>query len=89
MAPHERWSADLYRIWADRDQWAALALVIDCHPRELMGWRLSRSAKATTAYSTVEHAPIARFGRRGRISETFLSRSDNGLIFTSVDRTRR
>src|SRR5690606_20736256 len=48
-APNERWSTDLCRIWAGRDGWATLALVIDCHTRELLGWHLSRSGKATTA----------------------------------------
>jgi putative transposase len=37
------------RIWAGRDQWTTLALVIDCHTRELLGWNLSRSGKAKTA----------------------------------------
>ena len=82
-APNERWSTDLYRIWAGRDGWATLALVIDCHTRELLGWHLSRSGKATTASSALEHALIARFGTLGRVPEPFLLRSDNGLIFTS------
>ena len=34
------WSTDLCR------RWATLALVIDCHTRELLGWHLSRSGKA-------------------------------------------
>jgi putative transposase len=47
--PNERWSTDLCRVWAGRDGWAVLALVIDCHTRELLGWHLSRSGKAKTA----------------------------------------
>lgn len=83
MAPNERWSTDLCRIWAARDRCATLALVIDCHTRELLGWRLSRSGKATTASSALEHALIARFGTLGRVRTSFLLRSDNGLVFTS------
>ena len=60
-----------------------LALVIDCHTRELLGWHLSRSGKATTAASALEHALIARFGTLGRVPQEFLLRSDNGLVFTS------
>ncbi|CAM5211913.1 IS3 family transposase ISKpn40 [Castellaniella defragrans] len=82
-APNERWSTDLCRIWAGRDGWATLALVIDCHTRELLGWHLSRSGKATTASSALEHALIARFGTLGRVPAPFLLRSDNGLVFTS------
>ncbi|ROR18601.1 putative transposase [Comamonas sp. BIGb0124] len=86
-APNERWSTDLCRIWAGRDGWAALALVIDCHTRELLGWHLSRSGKATTASSALEQALIARFGTLGRVPQPFLLRSDNGLVFTSRDYT--
>ena len=36
-APNERWSTDLCRVWAGRDGWTTLALVIDCHTRQLLG----------------------------------------------------
>ncbi|WP_229489487.1 DDE-type integrase/transposase/recombinase, partial [Pseudoduganella namucuonensis] len=71
------------KIWAGKDGWATLALVIDCHTRELLGWHLSRSGKACTASSALEHALIARFGTLGRVPAPFLPRSDNGLVFTS------
>jgi putative transposase len=58
-------------------------LVIDCHTRELLGWHLSRSGKATTAASALEHALISRFGTLGKVTREFLLRSDNGLVFTS------
>lgn len=82
-APNRRWSTDLCRVWAGRDGWATLALVMDCHTRELLGWQLSRSGKATTAASALEQALIARFGTLGRVPNSFLLRSDNGLVFTS------
>ena len=37
-APNERWSTDLCRVWGGRDGWLSLALVMDCHTRELLGW---------------------------------------------------
>lgn len=82
-APNERWSADLYRFWAGRDRWTALALVIDCLTREFLGWHLSRSGKATTTASALEHALISRFGTVGKVTREFLLRSNNGLVFTS------
>ncbi len=88
-APNERWSSDMCRIWAGRDGWATLALVIDCHTRALLGWHLSRSGKATTATSALEHALISRFGPLGRVPEEFLLRSDDGLVFTSRKFTAR
>jgi putative transposase len=60
-----------------------LALVIDCHTRELLGWHLSRSGRASTAGAALEQALIARFGTLGRVPQSFLLRSDNGLVFTS------
>lgn len=57
--PNERWSTDLCRVWSGRDGWATLALVIDCHTRELLGWNLSRSGKTSTASNALEHALIA------------------------------
>jgi putative transposase len=65
-----------------------VALVIDCHTRELLGWQLSRSGRATTAMSALEQALIARFGTLGRVTTPFLLRSDNGLVFTSWAYTR-
>jgi len=83
MAPDERWATDLCRVWAGRDGWATLALVIDCHTRELLGWHLSRSGKSKTAEAALEQALIARYGTLGRVTRPFLLRSDNGLVFTS------
>lgn len=82
-APNERWATDMCRVWAGRDGWTTMALVIDCHSRELLGWHLSRSGKSKTAESALEQALIARFGTLGRVPGPFLLRSDNGLVFTS------
>ena len=86
-APNERWATDMCRVWAGRDGWTTMALVIDCHSRELLGWHLSRSGKSKTAESALEQALIARFGTLGRVPEPFLLRSDNGLVFTSRNYT--
>lgn len=88
MAPDQRWSTDLCRLWGGRDGWLTLALVMDCHTRQILGWHLSRSAKATTAASALEQALITRYGTLGRVPEPFLLRSDNGLVFTSRHYTR-
>jgi putative transposase len=82
-APNQRWATDLCRVWGGRDGWLVLALVIDCHTRELLGWHLSRSGKAKTAEAALEQALIARYGTLGRVAAPFLLRSDNGLVFTS------
>ncbi|MFZ9430059.1 MAG: IS3 family transposase [Burkholderiaceae bacterium] len=88
VQPNVRWATDLCRVWGGRDGWLSLALVIDCHTRELLGWHLSRSGKASTAQSALEQALITRFGTLGRVPTPFLLRSDNGLVFTSRNYTR-
>ena len=81
--PNQRWSTDLCRVWGGKDGWLSLALVMDCHTRELLGWQLSKTGKASTAVSALEHALINRFRCLGKVPERFLLRSDNGLVFTS------
>ena len=88
QGPNQRWATDLCRLWGGRDGWLTLALVMDCHTRELLGWQLSRSGRATTASSALEQALIARFGSLGRVQTPILLRSDNGLVFTSRNYTR-
>ena len=83
-APDQRWATDLCRVWGGRDGWLTLALVIDCYTRELLGWQLSRSGKASTAGAALEQALIARNGSLGKVQSPFLLRSDNGLVFTSL-----
>lgn len=90
MRPNERWSTDLCRVWAGRDGWTTLALVIDCHTRELLGWHLSRSGRACAAGAALEHALIARFGTLGRVPEPFLlcSNSQEGDQLLILSRYR-
>lgn len=66
-APDQRWATDLCRLWGGRDGWLTLALVIDCHTWQLLGWQLSRSGRATTAAAALEQALIARYGTLGRV----------------------
>ena len=44
---------------------------------------MSRSGKSKTAESALEQALIARNGCLGKVKQSFLLRSDNGLVFTS------
>jgi putative transposase len=88
QAPDERWATDLCRLWGGQDGWLTLALVMDCHTRQILGWQLSRSGKATTAAAALEQALITRYGVLGRVPASFLLRSDNGLVFTSRTYTR-
>lgn len=83
QSPNDCWSTDLARVWAGKDGWTTLTLVMDFHTRELLGWHLSRSGRASTAVSALELALIARFGTLGRVDRPFLLRYDNGLVFTS------
>ena len=86
--PDQRWATDLCRVWGGRDGWLSLALVIDCGTRQLLGWHLSRTGKASTDSAALEQALITRYGTLGRVPVPFLLRSDNGLVFTSRVYTR-
>lgn len=61
---------------------------MECYTRELLGWHLSRSAKAKAAESALEHALINRLGCLGRVAQLFKLRSDNGLVFCSKTYTK-
>ncbi|MDD2544901.1 MAG: hypothetical protein PHI55_01290 [Burkholderiaceae bacterium] len=63
-------------MWAGRDGWCALALVIDCYSRELLGWHLSRSGRSKTAEAALEQALIARYGCLGKVKQPLLLRSE-------------
>ncbi|MDC7716599.1 integrase core domain-containing protein [Vogesella sp. DC21W] len=76
--PNQRWATDLCRIWAGKDGWCHLALVIDCCTRELLGWHLSRSGKSKTVVSALEHALISHSGCLDRVPQRVLLRS---LVF--------
>lgn len=82
-APNGSWATDMCRCGASRDGWPTMALMIDCHSRELLDSHLWRSGRSKTAESALEQALIARFGTLGRVPVPFLLRSDNGLVFTS------
>ncbi len=69
---------------------AVLALVRDCHSRELLGWHLSRSGKSKSAEAALEQALIARYGTLGRVPAPFLLRSDSsGLPRSNANRNWR
>ncbi|WP_296248036.1 DDE-type integrase/transposase/recombinase [uncultured Stenotrophomonas sp.] len=67
--PDQRWATDLCRVWGGKDGWLSLALVIDCHTRQLLGWHLSRTGRASTASAALEQALITRYGALGRVRD--------------------
>jgi len=81
-SPNERWSTDMTRVWCgQQDRWAALSVVMDCHTREILGWRLTRNGNSKAAEATLEDALIGRFGSLARLTRPLTLRSDNGLVF--------
>ncbi|CAD0363745.1 IS3 family transposase ISKpn40 (plasmid) [Xanthomonas hortorum pv. vitians] len=62
--PDQRWATetDLCRAWGGKDGWLSLALGIACSTRQLLGWHLSRTGKASMASAALEQALITRFG---------------------------
>jgi len=81
--PNRLWATDMAHLFCGQEGWCHLALVIDCGDRELIGWRLSRSGKASIAEAALEDALIQRFGLLRKAPRPLTLRSDNGLVFTS------
>ena len=59
-----------------------LSAVIDCHTRELLGWRSNCRGDAQCAEETLEDALVNRFGTIARATQPLTLRSDIGLVIT-------
>ena len=82
-SPNQRWAIDMTRVLCGKDGWGTLAAVIDTCTREIVGFRLSRSGKATTAEAALQEALLYRFGKLAPLKQAIVVRSDNGLVFSS------
>lgn len=80
---NERWAMDVTHVACGQDGWAHLAVVIDCHDREVIGVEFALRGRAKEAERAVEEACIRRFGTLRPPGPTPTIRSDNGLIFQS------
>jgi putative transposase len=80
---NERWAMDLTHIPCGEDGWGHLAVVIDCHDREVVGAEFALRGRAKEAERALEDACIRRFGTLRPPGPTPVVRSDNGLIFQS------
>jgi len=80
---NERWAMDMTHVDCGADGWAHLAVVIDCHDREIVGHEFARRGRAKEAERALEEACIDRFGTLRPNGATPVLRSDNGLIFQS------
>jgi len=60
-----------------------LTAVIDCHDREVTGYKFALRGRASEAERALEEACLARFGTLRPEGSTPVIRSDNGLIFQS------
>ena len=56
--PNERWAIDMTRVWCGSDGYSTLIAVIDTCTLEIVGFRLSKSGKATTAEVTLQEGLI-------------------------------
>jgi putative transposase len=81
--PNERWATDLAYVPCGADGYAVFAPVIDCCTREVLGWELARTGRASTAARALEDALLARFGTLRGAPPGLKLRHDNGLVFGS------
>ena len=82
--PNERCATDLCRIWAERDDWTTLALVIDCLPPRAAGLA-PVSPRPIEDRGIGARARVDRSIRDARQGATALPSEirQNGLVFTS------
>ena len=80
---NQRWATDMTHVPCGRDGWAHLAVVIDCHDREVIGYEFALRGRAKEAERAIEEACISRFGTLRPEGQTPVLRSDNGLVFQS------
>lgn len=81
--PNERWATDLAYVPCGLDGYAVFAPVIDCCTREVLGWELARTGRASTAARALEDALLVRFGTLRGAPPGLKLRHDNGLVFGS------
>ena len=55
-ASNQRWAMDVTHIDCGRDGWAHLAVVIDCHDREVIGYEFALRGRAKEAERALEEA---------------------------------
>ncbi len=82
-ASNTRWAMDVTHIPCGGDGWGHLAVVIDCHDREVIGHEFALRGRAKEAERALEEACLQRFGTLRPQGATPTVRSDNGLIFQS------
>ncbi len=46
---NDRWATDITHVVCGRDGWAHLAMVLDCHDRECIGWEFACRGRAKEA----------------------------------------
>lgn len=78
-----RWAMDLTHIYCGKDGWGHFAAVIDCHDRELIGYKFSLRGRAREAERAIKDACLKRFGTLRPKGEMPVVMSDNGLVFQS------
>jgi putative transposase len=80
---NERWATDFTCVWTRYDGLVYVNEVIDCADRSVVGYCISKNARAQEAVWALEDACIKRFGVLPRGDAGVVVRSDNGLVFAS------
>jgi putative transposase len=80
---NERWATDFTCVWTKYDGLVYVNEVIDCADRSVVGYCISKNARAQEAVWAREDACIKRFGVLPRGDAGVVVRSDNGLVFAS------
>ena len=80
-AKNRRWAIDITHVFTKRHGWCHLVAIIDCFDRYIVGWRFSRSGKASVSAGALEDALLRENIQPA--TNKLVVRSDNGLVFGS------
>ena len=67
--PNQKWAGDISNIWT-REGWLYLAVILDLHPRRVVGWAVSNRMKRNLAIRALRMAIAFRSPPKGCIHHT-------------------
>jgi putative transposase len=83
--PNRRWATDLTTVWTRREGWVAVALMIDCGCRTLLGLDVTKDQSAPAILRSIDAVLLEQFGTVAAVPADLELRSDHGPQYTGAD----
>ena len=82
---NRRWATDLTTAWTRKDGWVAIAPVVDCGDRYLLGIHATKSQEAPAVLTPLRQALLEQFRTPSCVPDGLELRTDNGPQYTSAE----